>query len=229
MFIVAFTTGCKTVNPPVFGETVKDIDGNVYNTVTIGTQTWMIENLKTTHFNDNTPIPMVSDSAAWTNLKTPSYCWYNNDSVSNKNTYGALYNWQAVHSGILAPKGWHVPTEEEWTTLENNAVDYLYTSGSLSKTLASKTDWLKTIKPGAIGNNETKNNSSGFNALPGGLRNNKITSFNSLGMSGAWWSSTVKSDTTSLSILLNYDLSTVDKYNKYTWNGLSVRCIKDSN
>lgn len=210
----------------MFGGTVKDIDGNVYNTVTIGTQTWMIENLKTTHLNDNSRIPMVADSASWTNLKTPGYCWYNNDSVSNKNMYGALYNWQAVNSGLLAPKGWHIPTEADWTTLENNATDYLYTSGSLSKILASKTNWLKSIKPGAIGNNLTLNNSSGFDALPGGMRD---TLFNSLGSSGMWWSSTVKSDTTSLSILLNNDLSTVEKYNKHTWNGLSVRCIKDAN
>jgi uncharacterized protein (TIGR02145 family) len=226
VIVIAFTIGCNTVNPPVFGGTVKDIDGNVYNTVTIGTQTWMIENLKTTHFNDNTVIPMVTDSAAWINLKTPGYCWYNNDSTSNKNTFGALYNWQAASSKLLAPKGWHIPTEADWDLLENKATDYLYISGSLSKILASKTNWAKSTKPGAIGNNLTLNNSCGFNALPGGMRD---TLFNSLGSSGVWWSSTLKSDTTSLAILLNFELSTVEKYNKHPRNGFSVRCIKDSN
>ena len=224
-----FVAGCKTVNPPEFGGTVKDIEGNEYHTVTIGTQTWMIENLKTTRFNDSTKISMTSDSAAWTNLKVPGYCWYNNDSVANKNVYGALYNWYAVNNGKLAPKGWHVPNEEEWTVLENNVNDYLYTAGSLSKTLAAAGNWATSIRSGAIGNNIALNNSSGFTALPGGLRDNKGHSFNSIRLTGSWWSTTVKSDTTALSVMMNYDLNTVERYNKKKLSGLSVRCIKDSN
>jgi len=108
------------------GETVKDVDGNEYRTVIIGSQTWMIENLRTTRYADSTAIPMVSDSASWRNLLTPGYCWYNNDSTTNKNEFGALYNWYTVDTGKLPPRGWHVPTEEDWTTLENNVTDYLY-------------------------------------------------------------------------------------------------------
>ena len=99
--------------PPI---TVTDIDGNVYHLITIGTQVWLVENLKTTRYNDGAPIPLVTDSAAWSLLTTPGYCWYNND-IANKNPNGALYNWFAVNTGKLAPTGWHVPTDAEWTIL----------------------------------------------------------------------------------------------------------------
>ena len=227
LLIFTLGAGCNTVNPPEFGGTVKDIDGNEYHTVTIGNQTWMIENLKTTHFADSTAIPLIADSAAWRNLKTPGYCWYNNDSVQNKNTYGALYNWYAVNSRKLAPRGWHVPTEADWATLENNVTIYLYTSSSLSKTLASKTNWIRSSATGAIGNVLTINNSSGFNALPGGLREKYKGTFHAMDSTGAWWSSTVKSDTTAMSIVMRCDFNSVDRINKHIWKGLSVRCIKD--
>ncbi len=79
--------------------TVTDIDGNAYNTVTIGNQVWMAENLKTTTYNDGTPIPLVIDGATWGALTTPAYCWYNNDEATNKELYGALYNWYTVNTG----------------------------------------------------------------------------------------------------------------------------------
>ena len=97
--------------------TVTDIDGNVYNTVKIGTQTWMVENLKTTRFNDGTAIPNVTDASAWNALTTPGYCWYDNNEA-NKATYGALYNWYAVNTGKLAPASWHVATDADWKKLE---------------------------------------------------------------------------------------------------------------
>jgi len=187
----------------------------------------MMENLKTTHYNDNTPIPMVTDSAAWKKLKTPGFCWYNNDSTTNKKTFGALYNWYAADTAILAPAGWHIPTDEEWNILENNVADYLYASGSLAKILASTTGWNKSANTGAIGNNQALNNSSGFSALPGGSRENYIHSFNSIDSTGVWWSSTLKSDTTALSILMRCDVNSVDRYNKLKWKGLSIRCIKN--
>ena len=227
ILILVVASGCKTINSPVFGGTVNDIDGNEYNTVTIGTQTWMMENLKTTHYNDNTPIPMVTDSAAWRNLKTPGFCWYNNDSTSNKKTFGALYNWYAADTAKLAPAGWHIPTDEDWSILENNVADYMYASGSLAKILASTTEWNKSTNTGAIGNNPALNNSSGFSALPGGSRENYRHSFNSIDSTGVWWSSTLESDTTALSILMRCDVNSVDRYNKLKWKGLSVRCIKD--
>ncbi len=96
--------------------TVTDVDGNVYHTVKIGTQTWMVENLKTTHYKDNTPVTLITDNNLWKNAIAPGYCWYDND-IANKTPYGALYNWYTVNTGKLAPQGWHVPSAEEWQTL----------------------------------------------------------------------------------------------------------------
>src|SRR5271157_74086 len=99
--------------------TVTDIDGNVYHTINIGTQEWLAENLRTTRYSDGSPIPLVTDSLTWGKLITPGYCWYNNDSATFGRTYGALYNWHAVNTKKLAPKGWHVPSDSEWTILIN--------------------------------------------------------------------------------------------------------------
>jgi hypothetical protein len=84
---------------------VTDVDGNVYHAIKIGTQIWMLENLKVTKYNDGSSIPLVTDTTTWSNLSTPAYCWYNNDLATNKDTYGALYNWYAVNSGNLCPTG----------------------------------------------------------------------------------------------------------------------------
>ena len=115
--IIMLVSCSKKDDPNNTVNTVTDKDDNVYHTVTIGTQTWMAENLKTTKYNDGTAIPLVTDSTAWTSLLTPAYCWYNYDATTYKNTYGALYNWYAVNTGKLAPIGWHVATDAEWTTL----------------------------------------------------------------------------------------------------------------
>ncbi len=96
--------------------TVVDIDGNEYRTIKIGNQTWMAENLRTTKLNDGQNIQYASTKNDWAQLFAPGYCWPDND-TSNKQDYGALYNWYAVNTGKLAPKGWHVATEEEWSIL----------------------------------------------------------------------------------------------------------------
>jgi uncharacterized protein (TIGR02145 family) len=107
----------------VYGEEVTfitkiaDVEGNLYSIVTIGSQVWMTENLKSTKYNNNTQIPNVPDNTAWINLTTPGYCWFAND-IKYKDTYGALYNWFTVSTGILCPVGWHVPTDSEFNTLE---------------------------------------------------------------------------------------------------------------
>jgi uncharacterized protein (TIGR02145 family) len=145
-----------------FTTAVTDKDGNVYHTVTIGTQTWMVENLKTTKYNDGTAIPFITDNSAWANLTTPGYCWYNNDSTTYKNMYGALYNWYAVSTGNLAPKGWHVATDAEWTTLQNYLITNGYnydgsTSGNfIAKSLADTLIWDADTGSGTIGNDLSK-------------------------------------------------------------------------
>ena len=103
-------------NPALTVDTVTDIDGNVYETVGIGDQVWMVGNLKTTRLNDGQIIQYEPDNLDWANLRTPGYCWPNND-LENKDDFGALYNWYAVDTGKLAPIGWHVPTEDEWKIL----------------------------------------------------------------------------------------------------------------
>jgi uncharacterized protein (TIGR02145 family) len=213
--------------------TVTDIEGNVYNTITIGTQVWMVENLKTTKYNDGTVIPLVTDNTDWGNRTTPGYCWYNNDSAMYKNIYGALYNWYTVNTGKLAPTGWHVPTDTEWTTLENYLIANGYNyDGSTSgyyyaKSLAATTDWAIDSGTGTIGNDLTKNNRSGFSALPGGYRNIGNGTFHYVGRYGNWWSSTEYYTGNAWYRGMYYGVSYVHRLNYDKQNGFSVRCVRD--
>jgi len=232
---------CNNTNPMSNGESnkdgnVTDADGNVYHTVTIGTQTWTVENLRTTKYNDGTAIPHVTDSTAWANLSTPAYCNYgntvNSDSIKK---FGNLYNWYAVNTGKLAPTGWHIPTDSEWTVL----VDYLILHGynydgttdtndavgnKVAKSLAAQTDWKSGGLTGGIGVDLSKNNSSGFSALPGGLR--RVSGFIGIGSEGRWWSATEDDK-----LAWERDLSYAYKSLMKDWNqkmeGLSVRLVKD--
>jgi uncharacterized protein (TIGR02145 family) len=99
-----------------------DGDGNEYHPVVIGTQTWLKENLKTTHYCGGAPISLVTDNLKWEPCKVAAYCWYNNDD-GMKNKYGALYNWYVVKTGVLCPVGYHVPTIDDWTTLADYLID----------------------------------------------------------------------------------------------------------
>ncbi|MDP3003129.1 MAG: fibrobacter succinogenes major paralogous domain-containing protein [Bacteroidales bacterium] len=197
--------------------TVTDIDGNVYNTVTIGTQVWMKENLKTIKYNDGTAIPLVTDGAAWVALSTPGYCWYNNDAATYKATFGALYNWYTVNTGKLCPSGWHVPSDAELTTLTTYLGGEIVAGGKLKET--GTTHWLSP--------NTGATNESGFTALPGSNRT-EIGTFYSFGYNGNWWSSTVYSTTDAWYRNMNYSYS--DVYRNYypKIHGFSVRCLRDN-
>jgi uncharacterized protein (TIGR02145 family) len=220
-------------NPMI--NTVTDIDGNVYKTIKIGTQTWMADNLKTTKYNDGTAIPIVTDNTAWKNLSAPAYCWYNNDATTN-NTYGALYNWYTVNTAKLAPAGWHVPTDAEWTILENylmaNGYNYdVTTSGNkYAKSLAvSNVGWSPSKSTGAVGNEDypTKFNTTGFSALPSGNRSSNGT-FYYAGFTCGWWSTTETGATFAWNRWLYYDYSSVkNSGSNEKVNGFSVRCLKD--
>jgi uncharacterized protein (TIGR02145 family) len=175
-------------------ETISDADGNVYHVVTIGLQVWTVENLQTTKYNDGASIPNVTDSTEWENLSTGAYCNYDNFE-SNTATYGRLYNWYAVNTGKLAPVGWHVPTDEDWTILENylvaNGHNYYDTSegNTIAKSLAATYGWASDDFEGTPGNNPEENNKTGFNALPGGWRYPE-GNFYGAGTQTIWWSST---------------------------------------
>jgi uncharacterized protein (TIGR02145 family) len=228
------------VNDVANQSSVTDADGNTYSTVKIGNQVWTVENLRTTKFNDNSPIPLVKEKAGWTALGTPGYCFYDN-STNAKNAVktGALYNWYAVNSGKLAPTGWHVPTIVEWDTLRNylimNSRNWAVTTtgNKIGKLLAAKTNWFPSRESATIGNDLTTNNASGFSAFPAGYRANDGEFYegilaNNLGLYGYWWSSTLLSTTDAWGCYLGYDNdgclgnSTLTKT-----SGFSVRLVKN--
>ena len=199
-------------------ETVTDFDGNVYNTVRIGTQIWMAENLKTTKFNDGADIPLVTDYSEWGNLTSPGYCWYNNDKYTYGGIYGALYNWYTVNTGKLCPEGWHVPSDVEWNVLENYLGGETVAGGKLKEAGTEHWEYPNT---GAT-------NVSGFTALPGSGRY-QSEMFTEIGFFGNWWSSSQEDQGFPYSVYRNLTYFDGGIY----WggsgisDGLSVRCIKD--
>jgi len=197
---------------------VTDIDGNVYHTVTIGTQVWMVENLKTTHYRNGDAISNVTDNAAWVALKTEAYCWFVND-IANKDTHGALYNWYAV-SDIrnLCPSGWHVPSDTEWTILEDYLGGQDVAGGKLKE--AGTSHW-ESPNTGAT-------NESGFSALPVGYRWNVFyTGIYEQG-EAFWWTNTAAyGNTSAWKRVLGYDSAKSIRGAMGGGAGLSVRCIKD--
>ncbi|MGB8358531.1 MAG: fibrobacter succinogenes major paralogous domain-containing protein [Bacteroidales bacterium] len=196
---------------------ITDIDGNIYTAVTIGSQVWMVENLKATKFNDGTTIPLVIDNTEWSNLRTGACCWYDN-LLTNKNPYGALYNWYAVNTGKVCPSGWHVPTINEWTTLITFLGGPGVAGGKLKE--SGTVHWTSP--------NEGATNESGFTALGAGYRSgNPTINFNLFGIAGYWWSNTDDTEEFALGRSLwngGIDANQVSQEKSY---GLSIRCIKD--
>ena len=202
-----------TTAPPV--STVTDYDGNVYDIITIGTQDWLKQNLKTTHYKNGAAITYPgTDNTAWQNNTTGAYAWYNNDEATYKNTYGALYNWYAVNTGNLCPTGWHVPTDAEWTTLTT----YLGGESIAGGKLKATTLW-NSPNTGAT-------NSSGFTAFPGGGRGG-YGSYGNIGDYGTWWSSTESDAAFAWDREMNYYDGDVGSYYGGKTFGLSVRCVRD--
>ena len=195
-------------------QSVTDIEGTVYNIVDIGGHTWMAENLKTATYNDGSPIEYVSDSAAWVNSTTGAYCWYNNDSATYAETYGKLYNWFTANTGKLCPIEWHVPDDDEWTTLINFLGGDSVAGGKLKET--GTTHW---SNPNTGATNET-----GFTALPGGSRYDK---FNDGGRYGWWWSTTVFAGTYAYTRDIGYAASSINRNAYLKKSGRSVRCVKN--
>jgi uncharacterized protein (TIGR02145 family) len=217
IILLMFTYSCKKDdNDNLPANAVKDIDGNIYHTVTIGTQVWMVENLKVTKYRDGTPIPNVSDSSAWSNQTTGGYCDYDN-TTSNSIIFGKLYNWYAVNDNRkIAPVGWHVPIDEEWTILTEYLGGIFVAGGKLKET--GFTHW---AEPNTGATNETS-----FTALPGGLRSYTGT-FKDISYIGYWWSSTGSSMGNAGRLIIDYSYSGVYSYSGYKDNGFSVRCLRD--
>jgi uncharacterized protein (TIGR02145 family) len=198
-------------------QTVKDIEGNIYKTVKIGTQTWMAENLRTTKFNDGKAIPLVTDTT-WHSKKSPAYCWYNNNKAANSKTYGAMYNWFTVKTGKLCPAGWHVPSDSEWMTLVTFAGGENTGGGKLKE--KGTVHWKS---PNAEATNE-----SGFTALPGGSRFDSDGSYYGMGDYGNWWTSTEFDSFrpgSAFIYMMDYRSGETSKGFPMKQSGASVRCI----
>ena len=197
---------------------LSDIEGNKYKTIQIGSQIWMAENLKVTLFNNGNIIPNITDLNSWWETKFPAFCWYNND-PKNMKIYGSLYNWYSVNTGALCPLGWHVPSQLEWTALEDYLGGSAIAGGKLKE--AGTIHWREP--------NRDASNSSGFTGLPGGLRTfGGIETDIAIGVEGFWFSSTEQNSGSAFVINVgNYTSdSSIGTVAKST--GCSVRCIKDN-
>lgn len=211
---VGTTYGNETIVKTMNG-TLSDSDGNVYYTVSIGSQVWMAENLKTTKYNNGTSISNVIDATAWSNLTAGAYCDYNNN-PSNSNIYGRLYNYYTVVDlNKLCPTGWHVPTDAEWTTLTTYLGGESVAGDKLKGT--DTTQWIMS--------NTEPTNETGFTGLPAGNRDEE-GAYENFGYFGLWWSST---DYFSSAWCrgLNSRYSGVNRTNSYRRIGYSIRCLKD--
>ncbi len=214
-----------------------DVDGNSYDFITYGTQTWTVSNAAMETYRDGTVIPQVTVATDWAALTTGAWCYYYNDE-----TKGKLYNWYAV-MGIhdnedstankeFAPEGWHVPSDAKWTTLE----EYLITSGynydntttdnKIAKAMVSTTGWYSSANDGAIGNDQSLNNSSDFNVFPEGICVDNGSFFNG-GLSAYFWSSTENNTYDALSRSLGYSNRHLDGGSGNKLNGFSVRFVRD--
>jgi uncharacterized protein (TIGR02145 family) len=201
------------------GPDITDIESNTYGSVKIGAQIWMAENLKATKYNDGTPITLVTDETEWENRITEAYCWYNNDETIYRDIYGALYNWYSVNTGKLCPTGWHVPTDEEWTTLTDYLESTTYAGGKLKEAGASH--WGVQ--------NTAATNESGFTALPGGDRGPNGV-FYGIEASGYWWTSSSYPFNNNTDAYYRRILTSDDDVETLFFHktmGESIRCIKD--
>ena len=215
------TINFTAIGTPVgkFSDCIKDIDGNVYKTVTIGTQTWMAENLKTSKYSDGTIIPNVKDSLEWDKLTTGAWCYYNNDAANNAK-YGKLYNWYAVSKTSngnknVCPTGWHVPSDAEWSILTGFLGGDSIAGGKLKE--VGTTSWKNPKK--------IATNISLFSGLPGG--NGGGGDFFKFGYRGYWWSTSETSNSVALFLILDYSNNKAYRADDEKYGGLSIRCVKD--
>ena len=227
-----------TIKPPTKDTTVnfnfvecRDADGYNYPVVQIGDQVWMAENLKTTRYRNGDAIGTTT--GAIPNDATSKYQWAYGGNEANVAKYGRLYTWYAAtDSRNIAPTGWHVPTDTEWTTLQNyliaNGYNYDGTTigDKIAKALATTTDWYTYTGTGTPGADLTKNNSSGFTALPGGYRKSSGT-FGYVGYYGYWWSSTEYDTAFAWYRFLYCSFKSLNRYNNTQSYGFSVRCLRD--
>ena len=198
-------------------QTVTDVDGNTYNTISIGNQTWLTENLKVTKYNDQVPISLVLDDASWSTQTEPAYCYYLGD-IANANIYGNLYNWHVINNAKnVCPSGYYVPSIADWeeliTFVGGNAV-----AGGKLKEMGLE-HWLDP--------NTGADNSSSFTLLPSGWRAHNNGFYESLSQMAFVWSSTFVDAQSSSIILVGYDSPACYTSESHILTGLPIRCLKD--
>ena len=219
MFLL-LTTSCKRSDGNLGSSlegTMTDIDGNTYKTIQIGRQVWMAENLKTTRYRNGDPIPNVTADLQWTALSTGAYCWFNNDAASNRAIHGAIYNWYTIaDSRNIAPTGWHVPTDDEWTVLIAFLGGESVAGGKMK--VPGITYWNSP--------NTGANNSSGFTSLASGFRA-RSGSFSYFGTHIYFWSTSEMTSDLAWTRDLGYNSADVIRYTYDKGDGFYVRCVKN--
>ena len=213
-------------NPSLTYGNMIDQDGNIYKTISIGTQVWMAENLKASHYQNGDTISVVTDDATWLGLSNGANCWYNNDSSTYDCPYGRLYNWYAVTDARnVCPVGWHVPSDPEWNTLIGylDPAYYQNVSGTQSNSAGGKIKITGTQYWSAP---NVADNATGLSGMPGGFRYGN-GSFSLIGSNGSWWSSTQSNTFIAWFRYVYGGSAGVSRGTNSKAYGYSVRCVKD--
>ena len=224
LFIICFTN-CESHKPTEIDAdytgqigTVMDVDNNTYQTIGIGSQIWMAENLATLRLNDGTEISNIINDSIWVRNLKPACCTYGNDTLNYKKLFGLLYNYYAVNSGKLCPDGWRVPSYRDWNKLAQFV-------GGIEKAGGKLKD-----PPGSLweGSNYSFEKTYSFNALPGGYRKMdlSLTRFEDRGSSGYWWTADSVDFNYSPGVFITNSALTLSKNNFKIKSALSIRCIK---
>lgn len=210
MLLAIMTAACSMQSPPAV-----DIDGHSYRSVKIGAAVWTAENLDVARFRNGDAIPHVEDPAAWAALQSPAWCWNGNDPENGKH-YGRLYNWYAVHDPRgLAPEGWHVATDEEWSRL----AEKLGGAGQAGGRMKSTEGWQEP--------NDGAEDAVGFTLLPAGARRDTDGEFMPPGAYARMWSSTQAGRQAAWSRSFGYYDGAVRRGKANMKTGFAVRCVKD--
>lgn len=214
-------------NPSLTYGSMTDQDGNVYKTITIGTQEWMAENLKASHYRNGNPIPVVTSNSTWSGLSSGACSWYNNDSASYDCPYGKIYNWYAVNdSRSLCPSGWHEPSDAEWNSLVGT-LDPAYIQAILGSQSLTAGGILKST-----GNfywstpNQDGSNTTGFSALPGGVKGSN-GAYGSLGNVAGFWTKTAFNTAGAWTREIYTYSGSIERYNYDKRLGYYMRCVRD--
>jgi uncharacterized protein (TIGR02145 family) len=221
-FILILIYNCKKTDPAqqeIKPSSIIDGEGNIYGNIKIGTQIWLTENLKTTKYSNGDPIGTTASADLDIHDEViPKYEWAYNGNEDNVATYGRLYTWYTIADPRgVCPTGWHVPSDDEWLTLENYLGGYKIAGGKLKET--GTTHW---TTPNYVATNE-----SGFTALPNGWRHFGLT-FVNFGKFGGWWSSTEYTSADAFCNYVGYKSGTVTEEIDSKKSGIGVRCLKNN-